>query len=111
MSNLTNVTFIMNLVKKTLEDFKKGRTSSNKTANFSEVTALNNELCMVMISNLLEKQESDKIELREEFKSELTRVTEPLYTKIDELKAENADLRFGVDNASQYSRRDNLKIT
>ena len=66
---------------------------------------------MVIISNLLEKQESDNIELREEFRSELARVTEPLYTKIDELKAENADLRFGVDNASQYSTRENLKIT
>ena len=36
---------------------------------------------------------------------------ELLYAKIDELTAENADLRFGVDNASQYLCRENLKIT
>ena len=68
-------------------------------------------MCVVVIANLLKTQETDKVELREEFRSELARVTEPLYTKIDELKAENADLRFGVENASQYSRRENLKIT
>ena len=111
MSNSTNVTFIMALVKKATEDFKKGRSSTNKTANFSEVTALNTELCMVIIANLIEKQESDKIELREEFKSELSRATAPLLTKIDELTAECSNLRFGVDSASQYSRRENLKIT
>ena len=111
MSNSINATYIINLVKKATEDVKRSRKTTNKNAHFAEMTTLNYEVSMVIIANLLEKQESDKIELREEFKSELAIATEPLLTKIDELKAECADLRFGVDNASQYSRRENLKIT
>ena len=53
-----------------------------------------------IISNLIEKSKSDKIELCEEFKRELAKAIKPLLIKIDKLEAENADLRFGVDSAS-----------
>ena len=100
MANSAHTTCIMNLVKNTIEDFKKGRTSNNKSANINEATDLNIELCSVIISNFIEKSEFDKIELCEEFKSELAKATEPLLIKIDKLEAENADLIFKVDSAS-----------
>ena len=111
MANSAHATCIMNLIKEAIEDFKKARTSNKQTAHINEVTDLNTGLCSVIISNLIEKSESDKQELRDEIKSEVAKATEPLLNKIDKLEAENADLRFGVDSASQYSRRENLKIT
>ena len=111
MANSAHATCIMNLIKEAIEDFKKARTSNKQTAHINEVTDLNIGLCSVIISNLIEKSESDKQELRDEIKSEIAKATEPLLNKIDKLEAENADLRFGIDSASQYSRRENLKFT
>ena len=111
MAQQADIECIMNLVKTAGNEFLasdaiKSRYNGNgakKALTVCDSLALNVKMMAEVIKQVLEKQATDKADHREEL--------EKRDETIKELRAENNELKYSIDCASQYTRRENLKIT
>ena len=107
MASASDVTLILNVAKQAGTDFisKDSRYSGSnakKTLTVNDSIALTAAMLKSVVKELLEKQAGDK----EEYNIEL----EKRDVMINAIRKENSDLKFDIDCASQYTRRENLKI-
>ena len=98
-----NFAFIMNSIKMAGETYLKENQSKNKSA---KVLPAEHNMTMLeaLVKVILEKQETDKTEIISELNKKLKTIEEQL----EQVKAENTELRFDLDCAQQYNRRPNI---